>query len=86
MTSSASSVVLATPRIHSEFLAQLRGAFASAMVPEMDLTLKVAVMSAAQLTRAEILRELQRVQPDADELDVKMAFLRLRRVAGAWHA
>lgn len=69
---------------HSAFLRQFRGTLASAMVPEMDVTLKVGVMSAAGLTRPEILAELKHSQPDADELDVRMAFLRLKRIANSW--
>ena len=36
----------------SAFLGQLRGALASSMAPEMNLTLEIGVMSAAGLTRS----------------------------------
>lgn len=68
----------------SHFLGQLRGALASTMLPEMNLTLEIGVMSAAGLTRSELLAQVRTRHPDVDELDIKMAHLRLKRVVGGW--
>lgn len=68
----------------SHFLSTLRGALASTMLPEMNLTLEVGVMSAAGLTRAELLQSIRNRHPEVEELDIKMAHLRLKRVAEMW--
>ena len=68
----------------SAFLGQLRGALASSMAPEMNLTLEIGVMSAAGLTRSELLTQIRGRHPDVEELDIKMAHLRLKRVANGW--
>lgn len=46
---------------------------------EVELTLRVAVMSAAGMTRGQIVTAL-----DARDIEVRMAMIRLERIAGAW--
>ena len=54
------------------------------MAREIDLTLRVGVLTAGGLTRLEVLRYLEREGHQVDELDVRMALKRLRTIAGDW--
>ena len=63
----------------SAFLKALHRALQLSLVPEMELTMRVAVLSAAGHTRPEIVRAL-----GAQEIEVKMALIRLQRVAEVW--
>ncbi len=49
------------------------------LVPEMELTLKVAVYSAAGMSRAEIGRKL-----GAGDIELRMAFERLKKITEHW--
>lgn len=48
-------------------------------MPEMQLTLKVAVMSAAGYTRQQIVQHL-----GAGDLEVRMCLHRLKRITEGW--
>lgn len=63
----------------SEFLVRLHGALNAALAPEMEFTMRVAVLSAAGYTRPQIVRKLE-----ASDIEVKMAMIRLERVAEQW--
>lgn len=58
---------------------QLRNDCAAQIMNEVELTLRVAVMSAAGMTRGQIVTAL-----DARDIEVRMAMIRLERIAGAW--
>jgi hypothetical protein len=73
-------------RPQSNFLRDLRGPVSSQLAGEMDLTLRVGVMTAGGLTRTDIITGLQHAGLDVDELDVKMAIRRLGKIATHWRA
>lgn len=75
------AMILAPP---NPFLSNLRGSLSSVMAPEMDLTLRVGVMTAAGLTRAEILGQVKAKYPATEDIDIRMAVVRLRRIAEHW--
>lgn len=68
----------------SGFLRTMNVALSSQMAGELRLTLEVGVMSAAGLTRAEVLGNVRTRHPGIDELDIRMAHLRLKRLAEGW--
>ena len=68
----------------SSFLTELNTSLGSALRPEMELTMKVAVLSAGGLNRAAILKHLQQAAPDTEDIEVRMALVRLRRIALMW--
>lgn len=70
----------------SSFTQGLRSSLASTMSVELALTVEVGVMSAGGLTRQEILVNAQQRYPHVEELDIRMALARLRRVAEDWRA
>lgn len=80
----ASVMIYPSTPAGSEFLAHLRGSLASVIAPEIDLTLKVGVMSAAGLTRPEILAKAREHHPELDDIDIKAAMQRLKRIATDW--
>ena len=47
--------------------------------PEMELTMRVAILHAGGFNRSEITKKLQ-----VEDLEVKMALRRLERIARAW--
>jgi hypothetical protein len=65
----------------SSFLRNMGVALGSTMHRERELTLAVGVMSAAGLTRAEINKQARTRFPGIEDVDIKAAMLRLRRIA-----
>jgi len=63
----------------SSFIQGLQRDLKAEIEREMELTLKVAVMSAAGMTRVQITGAL-----DVQDMEVKMAMLRLKKVAHGW--
>lgn len=61
------------------FLRTLQRDLVSNLHSEVALTLKVAVMTSAGLSRAEVVR-----RTESSEVEVKMALLRLQHVAEGW--
>jgi hypothetical protein len=49
------------------------------MGPEIEMTMRVAVLAAADVTRAQIMQRL-----GITDTEMKMAFIRLRKVATTW--
>jgi hypothetical protein len=68
----------------NSFLRELTTQLRAQLIPEMELTLRVGVMSAGGLTRKEILEGLTQAGHDVDDLDVRIAIRRLQRVADNW--
>jgi hypothetical protein len=63
----------------SSFLRSLHQELVGEVGAEIKLTMQVAVMTAAGLSRAETVRRLE-----SSELEVKMAMLRLQRISEGW--
>lgn len=63
----------------SSFLRTLHRDIVASLGPEVDLTMRVAVLHAAGFTRAQIVGRLS-----ASDVEVRMALTRLSRVAGGW--
>lgn len=63
----------------SLFLRELRTSLGSVIVPEMEMTMRVAVLHAAGTSRAQIAKQL-----DVEDLEVRMALHRLKRIALMW--
>lgn len=61
------------------FLRGLHQELQGALVPEMRLTLRVAVLSAAGHTRPQIVKQL-----GSSDVEIRMAQLRLQRIAEGW--
>lgn len=70
----------------SPFLRQMQQDLTTELVHELELTMRVAVMTAGGMTRRDIIATLQRDGIAVDELDVKMATKRLTKLAGDWRA
>ncbi len=81
----ASTVIASAPlatsstREASRFLRTLYADLNKSLVPEMELTVKVAVLSAAGRTRQQIVQFLE-----CSDIEVRMALIRLQRIAGEW--
>lgn len=63
----------------SRFLRDLHKQLMRVLIPEMELTMRVAVLSAAGHTRPQIVSAL-----NSTDIEVKMALLRLQRIAHIW--
>lgn len=63
----------------SAFLKTVQHELGLVLIPEMETTLKVAVYAAAGVSRAEIGRRL-----NLEDVELKMAFVRLKRIARHW--
>lgn len=70
----------------SPFVRSLAASLEGHITLEMEITLRVGVMSAGGMSRAQIMDGLRSAGYQADELDVKMALRRLGDVANGWMA
>ena len=67
------------PQRPATFIVQLRNDLVAQLLSEIELTLRVAVMHAAGMTRPQITKALA-----VTDTETKMAMVRLERIAGTW--